>query len=182
MIGIAAFEVGNCAATLMILRATDLFRPHHSQDKATQLALALYVLYNTAAAVISVPAGNHGDRHNPTRVMAAGAAFFAAGYVWFAVGTHQPALLAPAFLLAGLGIGCVETAQHAAVATLAPIDLRGSAFGLLAGIQAAGNLVASVTAGLIWTSASPRGAFIFLAAAMAMAIPLILASRTRTAR
>jgi MFS family permease len=83
-------------------------------------------------------------------------------------------------LLAGLGIGCAETAQHAAVATLAPAQLRGSAFGLLAAIQAAGNLVASVTAGFIWTGASPRAAFIFLAVAMAVAVPLILASRSPT--
>jgi MFS family permease len=179
MIGIAAFEVGNCAATLMILRATDLFRPDHSKDSATQLALALYVLYNTAAALISVPAGRHGDRYNPTRVMAAGALFFATAYGWFAVGSHRPAMLAPAFLLAGLGIGCVETAQHAAVATLAPPQLRGSAFGLLATMQAGGNLVASVTAGFIWTEASPRAAFIFLATAMAIATPLILGSRTK---
>jgi hypothetical protein len=29
------------------------------------------------------------------------------------------------FLAAGLAIGCVETAQHTAVAALAPTDLRG---------------------------------------------------------
>ena len=33
---------------------------------------------------------------------------------------------------AGLAIGCVETAEHAAVADLAPTHLRGSASGLLA--------------------------------------------------
>jgi hypothetical protein len=37
---------------LLILRATGLFRAHHSQSAATQLALLLYVGYNIAAAVI----------------------------------------------------------------------------------------------------------------------------------
>jgi MFS family permease len=180
MVGVTAFELANCAATLLILRATDLFRDGHAQTSATQLALVLYVLYNVAATVISIPAGRHLDRTNPIRVMAAGAALFAAGYVWFAAGSHNVAVLAPAFVLVGLGIGCAETAQSAAVATLAPIDLRGSAFGLLATAQAAANLGASALAGILWTTISPTAAFVFLAAAAAVAIPLIITSRTST--
>ena len=103
MIGITAFEVGNAAATLLILRATDLFDSGRSQTAATQLALVLYVLYNVAATVISIPAGRHGDRFNPIRVLVAGAVCFAAGYGVFAAGPRQPYLLAIGFILAGLG-------------------------------------------------------------------------------
>ena len=177
MIGVTAFELGNAAATLLILRATDLFDPGRSQSAATQLALILYVLYNVAATVISVPAGRHGDRYNPIRVLAAGAVCFAAGYAVFAAGPRQPWLLALGFILAGLGIGCGETAQSAAVAELAPAHLRGSAFGLLATVQAGANLAASALAGILWTAISPAAAFIFLAAAMIIAVPLIIASR-----
>ena len=179
MIGVTAFELGNCAATLLILRATELFRSGHSETGATQLALILYVLYNVAAAVISIPAGRHGDRTHPVRVMAAGAVLFGAGYVWFAVGSHQPGVLAPAFVLIGLGIGCAETAQSAAVATLAPSELRGSAFGLLASAQAAANLGASAIAGILWTTVSPAAAFGFLASVSVLAVPLILTSRAK---
>jgi MFS family permease len=169
MTGITVFELGNCAATLLILRATELFQPGRSNDHATQLALLLYVAYNLAATLVSVPAGRHGDRHNPTRALVAGAALFMAAYVWFAVGPAGVAALAPAFVLAGLGIGCVETAEHAAVATHAPTSLRGSAFGLLAVTQSAGNLAASGIAGILWTAVSPAAAFIFLAVIMAAA-------------
>ena len=182
LVGASAFELGNCAATLLILRATDLFRSAHSSTSATQLALVLYVLYNVAATVVSVPAGRHGDRTNPVRVLAAGAACFAAGYVWFAVGSHDPVVLAPAFILAGLGIGCAETAENAAVAALAPAELRGSAFGLLATAQAVTNLAASAVAGILWSAVSATAAFVFLAAAMAVAVPLIVASRCPAGR
>jgi MFS family permease len=155
MIGVTAFELGNAAATLLILRATDLFDSGRSQNAATQLALVLYVLYNLAATLISIPAGRHGDRYNPIRVLAAGAIFFAAGYGVFAAGPRQPWLLAAGFILAGLGIGCGETAESAAVAALAPAALRGSAFGLLATAQAGANLAASALAGIIWTAVSP---------------------------
>lgn len=174
MTGVAAFETGNCATTLLILRATELFRAGHGQSAATELALFLYVAYNVAAALVSVPAGRHGDRHNPASVLAAGAVLFAAGYVWFGAGAVQPWLLLPAFILTGLGIGCGETAESAAVASLAPEELRGSAFGLLAAVQSAGNLIASSVAGILWTAVSPAAAFIFLAAAMAVAVALIL--------
>jgi MFS family permease len=139
----------------------------------------LYAAYNLAATLISVPAGLHGDRHGATRVLASGAACFATAYLWFAIGPTGVVALAPAFILAGIGIGCAETAEHAAVATLAPQEIRGSAFGLLAGIQAAGNLGASTIAGVLWTAVSPGAAFIFLAIAMVIALPLIVAS-TRT--
>jgi MFS family permease len=62
MVGVSAFEFGNVAATLLILRATELLAPGRDQDRATQLALALYVAYNLAATVASVPAGRLGDR------------------------------------------------------------------------------------------------------------------------
>jgi MFS family permease len=174
MIGVTAFEIGNCATTLLILRASDLFTAGHGRTAATQLALFLYIGYNIAAAEISVPAGRHGDRYHPVQVLAAGAVFFAAGYAWFAAGSDNPVVLLGAFVLAGLGIRCGETAQSAAVASLAPGQLRGSAFGLLATIQSAGNFIASTVAGLLWTAVSPRAAFIFLAAAMLTAAPLAL--------
>lgn len=181
MIGITAFETGNCATTLLILRATELFAAGHGKTAATQLALVLYVAYNIAAAVISIPAGQHGDRYNPARVLAAGAVLFAAGYIWFAAGSHQPVVLLPAFILAGLGIGCGETAESAAVASLAPGQLRGSAFGLLATVQSTGNLIASSAAGILWTAVSPEAAFIFLAAAMLIAVPLIVTTLRKSA-
>jgi len=39
------------------------------------------------------------------------------------------------------------------------VELRGSAFGLLAAVPRFGNLAASSCAGLLWTAASPRVAF-----------------------
>ena len=74
------------------------------------------------------------------------------------------------FIAAGIGIGAVETAEHAAVAALAPETMRGSAFGLLAAIQALGNLAASAVAGILWTAVSPGAAFAYLTAWMALAL------------
>jgi hypothetical protein len=64
MVGVSAFEFGNVAATLLILRASELLAPGRSQDRATQLALGLYIAYNVAATVASIPAGRLGDRRS----------------------------------------------------------------------------------------------------------------------
>ncbi|MEC3977568.1 MFS transporter [Amycolatopsis sp. H20-H5] len=173
MAAFAVFEVGNLAATLLILRATDLLTPDHGINTATQIALALYTAYNIAATAVSFPAGRLSDRlgtRGPVIVVAAGVATFLVSYVLFAVTGPVIVLLAVAFITAGIGIGCAETAEHAAVAALAPEHLRGSAFGLLATVQAAGNVIASTVAGLLYTIASPAIAFTFVAACMASAL------------
>ena len=171
--GIAAFEFGNCAATLMILRASELLRREHGRDRATTIALSLYVAYNVAATLTSIAAGHVSDRRSPRLVLTVGAVGFAIAYVGFTRDTASWVALAPWFVLAGVGIGCAETAEHAAIASDAVAHLRGSAFGLLAAIQSFGNFAASVVAGVLWTAFSPSWAFAYLAGAMVIAIPLI---------
>jgi MFS family permease len=176
MVGVSAFEFGNVAATLLILRATDLLAPGRGQDRATQLALGLYAAYNLAATLASIPAGHLGDRRGAVVVLALGVGLFGLAYAGFAAGGTSVLALAPWFAAAGVAIGCVETAEHAAVAALAPVELRGSAFGLLAAVQSCGNLAASAIAGLLWTAASPRAAFAYLVAWMGVALVGLLAT------
>jgi MFS family permease len=170
---VGAFELGNIAATLLILRAIELLEPGHGKEVAAQLGPALYTAYNVAATLISVPAGRAGDRRNPRLVLLAGVGAFALAYPLLALAGPTLLALAGAFVLAGIGIGCVETAEHAAVAALAADALRGSAFGMLATVQSLGNLAASAVAGLLWTLVSPAAAFLYAAAWMLLALVTI---------
>jgi MFS family permease len=131
--------------------------------------------YNLAATVASVPAGRLGDRRGAVRVLVLGVGLFGLAYAGFAAGPTSVLALAPWFLAAGVAIGCVETAEHAAVAALAPVELRGSAFGVLAAVQSFGNLAASTIAGLLWTLVSPGVAFGYLVAWMLFALVGLLA-------
>jgi MFS family permease len=169
-VGITAFEVGNAAATLLILRATELLDQTRGHDRAVEIALLLYAGYNLAATLASLYGGRLGDRRGPLTVLVLGVAAFALAYGAFALTDASIALLAVAFVVAGIGIGFVETAEHAAVATHAPERVRGSAFGLLAATQSFGNLAASAIAGALWTLASPEAAFAFLAAVMLVSL------------
>jgi MFS family permease len=167
LVAIALFEFGNCATTLLILRSTDLL--HHggrSLVAATSLAIVLYAANNLLGAVVALGGGRWIDRAGPRVPFAAGALLFACSYAIFAIGPHGwPALLV-AFVLSGSGIGLAETAESALVAAHLPDRLRGSGFGLLGGLQAAGALAASVMVGLIWSIAGSEAAFLYAAAWM----------------
>ena len=102
--------------------------------------------------------------------MIAGVAAFAIAYVGFAIDTTNWWLLAIGFVLAGIGIGCIETAEHSAVAPHVPEHICGSAFGLLAAVQSFGNLAASGIAGILWAAAGPTAAFAYIATWMIVAL------------
>ncbi|MBA2720629.1 MAG: MFS transporter, partial [Chloroflexi bacterium] len=56
LVAVALFEAANMAATLLILRATELLTPDLGADAAATTAIGLYVGYNIAATVASIPA------------------------------------------------------------------------------------------------------------------------------
>lgn len=82
----------------------------------------------------------------------------------FAAGPAGWPLLLVAFLLAGVGIGFAETAESTVVAQQLPDARRANGFGVLGLTQAAGDLVATVVAGVLWSAVSPAVAFGYAAA------------------
>lgn len=183
LVAIGLFEFGNCATTLLILRATDLL--HHggrSLVAATSLAIILYAANNLLGAIVALVGGRWIDHAGPRAPFAAGALLFACSYAIFAVGPQEWWLLLLAFALSGSGIGVAETAETTLVASHVPDRLRGSGFGLLGGLQAAGDLAASAAAGLIWSIAGPQAAFLYAAAWMAGSLLASAAVVAPTAR
>ena len=165
-----AFELGNLAATLLILRATELLQPGRSHTSAAQLALVLYTGYNLAATLASIPAGHVGDRHGLLRTLGAGAVCFLISYVGFAFSGESFALLAGCFILAGIGIGCAETAETLSWPDSRPTTSEAPRSGYWPRFGAVGNLAASVVAGVLWTAVSPTVAFLYVAAWMIVAL------------
>ena len=164
LIPIAAFELGNVATTLLILRATTLL--HHggrSTTAATSLAVLIYAGHNLFGSGVAFAGGHWLDRAGPRIVFASGAAVYVAAYALFALPLHSWPVLIVAFLLAGSGIGLAETAESALVARMLPDQLRGSGFGLLGGVQSFGDFASSAAVGLLWTLVSPTVGFVYAA-------------------
>jgi MFS family permease len=171
LLPIAAFELGNVATSLLILRATTLL--HHdgrSVATATSLAVLIYAGHNLFGALVAYGGGHWLDRAGARVVFAAGAAVYVAAYVLFALPFHSWPILGGAFLLAGSGIGFAETAESALVARLLPDRLRGSGFGLLGGVQSLGDFASSAVVGLLWTAVSPSVGFAYAAGWMLVSL------------
>ncbi len=170
LLPIAAFELGNMATTLLILRGTDLLHTHgRSVAAATSLAVLIYAGHNLCASVVAYFGGHRIDRTGPRLVFASGAAVYVASYILFALTSGGWPLLVVAFLLAGTGIGFAETAESALVARLLPDHLRGSGFGLLGGVQSFGDFASSAAVGLLWSAVSPTAGFLYAAGWMFVA-------------
>jgi MFS family permease len=154
------FEFGNLATTLLILRATQLLTSsQRSVATATSVAILIYAGHNVVATLASLVAGRWYDRVGPRWVFAAGAAVYVIAYGAFSAGFHGVIAVALGFAAAGAGIGLAEPTESAVVAQLLPDRLRGSGFGVLGAVQATGDVVATVVAGLLYTLVSPAVAF-----------------------
>lgn len=171
LIPIVFFEVGNCATTLLILRATHLLQHGgRSLTTATSLAVVIYAAHNLFGAGVAYAGGHWIDKTSPRTAFAAGALLFTLAYLGFALPTHAWPLLLLFFCLAGSGIGLAETAESTLFAHALPDHIRGSGFGLLGGIQSFGALASSAGVGLIWSVASPTAAFVYAAGWMALSL------------
>jgi MFS family permease len=186
LVPIAAFELGNVATTLLILRATELLRgAGRTAAAATTLAILLYAAHNAFASLVALAGGHWIDRGGPRAAFGTGALLYAAAYVCFALPWHSWPPVLIAFALAGSGIGLAETAESALFAALLPDRLRGSGFGLLGGVQSLGDFASSAAVGLLYAGVSAGAGFGYAAAWMAVSLAatsLIGPRRTGTAR
>jgi len=165
------FEFGNMASTLLILRTTQLLHfGGRSLIAATSLAIVIYAGHNACAAAVALAGGHWIDRSGPRMVFALGALLYVISYGGFAAGSHSWIFLLVAFALAGSAIGLSETAESALVARSLPDKLRGTGFGVLGGIQASGDVVSSITVGILYVVTSPTIAFAYAAGWMVLSL------------
>jgi MFS family permease len=108
--------------------------------------------------------------------LAAGAR--ARDYVGFAVVPDSIPGLAACFATTGIAIGLVETSEQTLVALHAPTEHREALFRLLAVIDGTGILVASLTAGILWTLLSPAAGLLWSAPALLLCIAALARAQT----
>lgn len=182
LLPVVLFECGNLAATLLILRSTQLLQAQGmTSSAAASTAILIYAAHNAVAAAIAVIGGRWIDRTGPRRVFAAGALLYLLAYSTFAFGPGEWWALLIGFGLAGSGIGFAETAESTLVAQILPDNLRGSGFGIIGGVQAVGNIVGTVVAGILYTVVSPAAGFIYAAAWMLLSLLASVAFRAPAA-
>ncbi len=161
--GVGLFGLGDFSHTLLILAGTQLLTPRFGTLRAAQAAALLYVLHNAVYAAASFPIGALADRFDKRTLLAAGygaGVLTAAGVaVLFALGVPSVLGLAAVFGLGGLYIAAEDALEGAIPADMVASGGRGTAYGLMGSVNGVGDLVASATVGVLWTSVSPVAAF-----------------------
>ena len=178
--GVGCFGAGDFAHTLLILAATQLLAPRLGLGRAAVCGGLLYVLHNVVYALAAYPVGAAADRWRSHRRLlglgyALGALVPLALIPCFQRGWAGLGVLAGIFALAGLVSGIKDTLEGAASADLIPSDQRGLGFGLLGGVNGAGDLVSSLLVGALWTL-HPALGFGYAAALMALGAGVLLGS------
>lgn len=174
LIAVASFGIGDFARTLLVLRASEQLSLHSTPASGAATAILLFSLHHAVAAACAFPVGYLADRMSPRKLLAV-------GYVLGVVTALLAALAQPVlwfhvllFVVAGMVIGIEETLEGVLCAKLVPSTLRGSAYGLLAATNGIGDMIASATVGLVWSSFGPTLAFSLAASACAIGTLLLL--------
>jgi MFS family permease len=160
MAPVAIFGAGNFATAFFTLRAAQLMRPELSATASLAAAVGFYLVHNAVGAAVSFPAGWLADKVGKAPVLASAYLTFAAACLVGMLG-HGWLALALMALLVGAQAPVVSSVEGSLTSSLVEERRLGTAFGFLNGINGAGDLAASVTAGALWTFASPAAALGF---------------------
>ena len=169
--GCAIFALGQFGIAFFLLAAK-------AEGLDDRDAMLLYVVFNAANALASLPAGRLSDRLGRLPVLVLGYATFVAACVAAYVSESVEVLLA-GFAIYGVAMSLVDGTQRALVADLAPKDLRATAMGAYHGAIALVALPGGYVAGRLWDSLAPEATFAF-GAACAIAAAAALAALVRT--
>jgi MFS family permease len=184
---VGLFGAGDFAPTLLILAATVLLTPSLGPVGAGSAAGACYLLRNAVYAGASFPIGALSDRLGRPLTMLAGGyligALVAVGTAAaFAFGLGQPLLFLALFAGSGLVMALQDTLEAVATAELAPPALRATSYGILGTVNGAGDLIASVGLGALWTWVSPAAGFLTAATVMGLGALLLATEAVRAER
>jgi MFS family permease len=144
-----------------LARFSEAFLILRAQSVGLQLMMvpAVLVVMNLAYAVSAYPAGALSDRMNRVTILLIG--------ILFLIGADLMLAFAPN--IAGIGIGVVLWGLHMGftqglfatlVADAAPLELRGTAYGMFNLVTGIAMLMASVVAGALWDLIGSQATFI----------------------
>ena len=167
----AFWAVVAVASILTLARFSEAFLLLRAADAglAATFVPIVMVAMNVAYATAAYPAGVLADRRGRSGVLVLGVAFLIVADLVLALGTTVPLVLIGAIFW-GLHMGFTQGLLAALVADTAPVELRGSAFGLYSFAIGIAMLAASLIAGALWDGFGPRATFLAGAAFTAVAL------------
>ena len=173
------WRVVGLGAVFTLARFSEAFLVLRAAQAGIPLALVplVMVAMNLVYAASAYPFGHLSDRVSHARLLALGLGVLIAADLVLASGTNWAILLAGVALW-GLHMGITQGLLSTMVAATTPPDLRGTAFGVFSLVSGLVLLAASVLAGALWDRFGAEATFVAGAAIAALALCLLLASRS----
>jgi MFS family permease len=153
VVGVATvFSLARFSEAFLLLRAQALGLPIF-------LVPMVLVVMNVVYALAAYPVGVLSDRTNRMTALVFGFALLLAADV--VLGTAAGLIgVALGVILWGLHMGFTQGLLATLVADTAPLELRGTAYGIFNLLGGVALLVASILAGALWDSLGPKGTFL----------------------
>lgn len=168
------------ASVLTLARFSEAFLVLKSQSAGLSIALVplVLVVMNVAYALSAYPAGVLSDRLGRGAVLAVGIALLVVADLVLAFGDTVPAVML-GVVFWGLHMGFTQGLLAAVVADTAPMELRGTAFGLYNLAGGLAMLLASIVAGALWDAHGPAATFLAGAGVTTLALVGLLVLQSR---
>jgi MFS family permease len=171
----AFWAVAGIAMLMTLARFSEGFLLLRAQGLGLEAALVpgVLVVMNIVYAGSSYPVGRLSDRIGRRGLLLAGFAMLIAADLVLATTECLSGMMAGVALW-GLHMGMTQGLLSTLVADTAPADLRGTAFGLFNLLSGLALLLASVIAGVLWSTLGPAATFLAGAAFTAAALLALL--------
>ena len=161
LMAVGIFGLGNCAASLLVLRVIELLKPSIGTDNADWYSILFYAVFNGLYALFSYPVGYLADIVGKKIIIIIGYLLMAAGLLGFGLASTSYWYLFLLCLITGCAYAIVDGVQRAIAADLLPHEIQGTGYGILAAVTGFGSLFSSIIVGFLWSSISPLIGFAY---------------------
>ena len=167
-------------AIFTLARFSEAFLVLRAQDVGLSLGYVplVMIVMNVFYALFAYPAGAAADRYSPRTLLLLGLVFLIAADLLSAAAAG-PLVFFIGAAMWGLHMAFTHGLLAKLVADTAPVDLRGTAFGVFNLISGGALLMASVIAGILWNSCGASATFLASATFAAVAAVGMLAYRPK---
>ena len=155
VVALTLFAIANSSDVFLLLKAKQI-----GQNDKT--AISAYILYNVVYAASAYPMGVLADRMGKKKVLMLGFLLFAFVYGGFAFIT-SPVIVYALFFVYGLYAAATEGIAKAWITNLAHDRNTATAIGFYTSMESVSSLLASIIAGILWSSAGNQYVFLFSA-------------------
>jgi MFS family permease len=180
VVAVGIFGLGNCATSLLVLRAIDVIKLQIGSFHTNWYSIFFYMLHNILYALCAYPIGSSADFIGKRKVLILGYLFMGLGLLGFALGYNHIWYLVMLFVTVGIANAAIDALQRAVATDLLPRDIRATGYGTLGCVIGLGNLFSSIIVGVLWSSISPLVGFAY--AALFCILGALLMARVSTIR